>query len=115
MSPPNDFAFGPTSVVPSGASVSKKPNYLITLEDNTGKSRVLTRFITLDKPDFSEGFAQAKGIFSEKSEDEIINNISDILTSIKKELILEVMFPHHRIHSIRSLVFNAIKTQTIVK
>jgi len=113
--PPNDFAIGPTSVVPSGGVISKKPNYLITLEDNSCKSKVLTRFITLDKPDFLDGFILVKGIFTDIEEDAVINNISNILTTLKKELILEVMFPHHRIHSIRSLVFNAIKSQTVVK
>ena len=110
-----DFAVGTTTTVPTGAALNKKPSYLITLEDNSGKNKVLTRFIALDKPDFADGFIQVKGIFVDLSEDEVINNISEVLTNIKKELICEMMFPHHRISSIRSLVFSAIKSTTVIK
>lgn len=98
-----------------GAPISKKPCYLITLQDAAKNNMVLTRFIALDKPDQSEGFIQVKGIFLEIAEEEIINNFYDVLTSIKKELILEMWFPWHRIHSVRSLVFNAIKAQTVTR
>lgn len=98
-----------------GSAISKKPSYLVTMEDTSGKTKVLKRFITVDKPDLLQGFVQAKGFFSDAEEDEIINNLSGILTSTKKELICEIMFPWHKICSIRSLVFNAIKSQTLVK
>lgn len=111
-----DFAIGTTNVVPAGAPISKKPSYLITLEEFNGLAKTYQRFIAVDRPDFSEGgFIHAKGFFTDMPEEEIINNISDILTSIKKELLLEMSFPNHRIFSIRSLVFNAVKTPTIVK
>lgn len=95
-----------------GSPISKKPSYLITFEPTGAKAKVL-RFVAIDKPDCQPGYVQAKGVFVEEKEDEIINNVSGILTSIKKELVLEVMFPWHRICSIRSLVFNAVKTQTL--
>ena len=97
-----------------GSQISRKPSYLLTLEPSGAKGKV-QRFITLDKPDLLQGFVQVKGVYLNESEDEIINNVSTILTSIKKELVLEVMLPWHRICSIRSLVFNAIKNQTLIR
>ena len=119
-----DFAVGAVGQTISGAvqagnlggsPISKKPSYLITLEPPASKAKKMTRFITIDKPDLLNGFVQAKGVFVEESEDQIINNLSEVLTSIKKELVLEMMFPWHKICSIRSLVFSAIKTQSLVR
>jgi hypothetical protein len=106
---------GPTSLIGAQAPSLKKPPFLITLDDGvTGKVRNFQRFISLDKPQSENGFVQVKGIFCDKSEDEIIKSFSEILTSCPKELILEMMLPLHRIHSIRSLVFNAVKSITTV-
>ena len=106
---------GPNSLTGSMAPTLKKPPYLITLDDGvTGKTRIFQRFISLDKPESINGFIQVKGIFCDKDEDEIIKTFSDILTNSPKELTLEMMFPLHRIHSIRSLVFNAVKSVTNV-
>lgn len=110
---PSDIAIG-TTTFPVGAPTLKKPPYLVTLEENTGKTRATKRFISLDKPESINGFIQVKGIFSDKSEDEIVKTYSEILTSCPKEDVLEMMFPLHKIHSIRSLVFNAVKSQTAV-
>lgn len=91
----------------------KKPPYLITLDNGLiGKTQNYQRFISLDKPESLNGFVQVKGIFCDKSEEEIIKTFHDILTTSPKELTLEMMFPLHRIHSIRSLVFNAVKMTT---
>ncbi len=104
---------GPNSLLGAQAASLKKPPFLITLEDGvSGKTRNFQRFISLDKPESMNGFVQVKGIFCDKDEDEIIKSFTDILTGSPKELILEMMFPLHRIHSIRSLVFNAVKSMT---
>lgn len=104
---------GPNSLTGAQAPTLKKPPFLITLDDGvTGKTRNFQRFISLDKPESINGFIQVKGIFCDKDEDEIIKGFADILTNTSKELILEMMFPLHRIHSIRSLVFNAVKVVT---
>jgi hypothetical protein len=104
---------GPNSLTMAIAPSLKKPPFLITLDDGvTGKTRNFQRFISLDKPLSENGFIQVKGIFSDKDEDEIIKGFTDILTGTSKELILEMMFPLHRVYSIRSLVFNAVKTVT---
>lgn len=104
-----DIAISVSNRVPTGAPVSNKPSYLIYLEENSGKTKIIKYFITLDKPEQLNGFIQAKGIFADStmSEEDIIKNFSDILTGAKKELILEMMFPWHKICSIRSLVFKA--------
>lgn len=104
---------GPNSLLGAQAASLKKPPFLITLDDGvTGKTRNFQRFISLDKPESINGFVQVKGIFCDKDEDEIIKTFADILTNTPKELTLEMMFPLHRIYSIRSLVFNAVKTVT---
>lgn len=106
---------GPNSLLGAQAPSLKKPPFLITLDDGvTGKTRNFQRFISLDKPESINGFIQVKGIYCDKDEDEIIKTFADILTSTPKELILEMMFPLHRIYSIRSLVFNAVKSVTNV-
>jgi hypothetical protein len=96
-----DLAIGVTTMPPVGV-ISRKPSYLITLDGKTQK-----RFVTLDKPEIQNGFVQAKGIYSEESEDDIVQKYADLLTSSPKELILEMMFPLAKIVSIRSLVFKA--------
>lgn len=105
---------GSNALTTSGlAPTIKKPPYLITLENGvSGKNHLYQRFISLDKPEAINGFIQVKGIFTDCSEDEIIKAFSDILTTTPKESILEMMFPLHRVYSIRNLVFNAVKTVT---
>lgn len=120
---PSDIAIGANintpmggqAILPSGAPVKRIPTYLITLERTNGKSQIIERFISIDKPLAENGFIQVKGVFTERSEDEVIKSFNDILTNSPKELILEMMFPLHRIISIRSLVFNAVKTINQVK
>lgn len=104
---------GANSLLGAPAAHLKKPPFLITLDDgSTGKTRNFQRFISLDKPESINGFIQVKGIFCDKDDDEIIKTFADILTNTPKELTLEMMFPLHRIYSIRSLVFNAVKSVT---
>jgi len=106
---------GPNTLTGAPAPTLKKPPFLITLDDGvTGKTRNFQRFISQDKPESINGFIQVRGIFCDKEEDEIIKSFSDILTSAPKDTILEMMFPLHRVYSIRSLVFNANKTVTPV-
>ena len=105
----SDIAVSVSNRVPVGSPISNKPSYLVALEENSGKSRLIKYFITLDRPEQLDGFIQVKGVFADPSlqEAEIIKTFSDILTSAKKELILELWLPWHKICSIRSLVFKA--------
>ena len=99
--PEKDFAIG-VATLPAVGALSKKPAHLITLEGKPAK-----RFISMDKPELLNGFIQVKGIYSEEKEEDIAQKFADLLTNSPKELILEVMFPWHKITSIRSLVFRA--------
>ena len=101
--PDIDIAIGSVGI-PTTVAVSKKPPYLIYFEESNSK-KIPKKFITLDKPEMLSGFIQVKGFFTDLSEDEVIKNYSEVLTSVSKELILEVLIPWHRISYIRSLVF----------
>ena len=98
----NDIAISTTAGF-TNVSSPKKPSYLITIEGSKSK---LQRFVTLDKPELLQGFVQVKGFFSDLSEEEIIKNFADLLTSTSRDLILELMIPWHKISApMRSLVF----------
>lgn len=85
----------------------RKPAYLLKLIP-TNKRKKEEFFISLDKPTVFDGFVEVKGIFVDnKNEQDVIENYSTILTSAGKELISEMMFPWHRICSVRNLIFRA--------
>lgn len=101
--------------IPQVGQVSKKPCYLITLESASGKTKSIVYFIAMDKPDLLQNFIQVKGIYAEQSEDEITKRFGEIIANTPKESIVDMMFPAHRVYSIKSLVFNAHKPSTLVK
>ncbi len=111
-----DFAISVTGA-PAVGTISRKPSYLVTLEDPSGKGKTkgVSRFITLDKPDMQNGFIQVKGIYSDLPEEEIVATFLEILSGTPKEALLDMMFPVQKICSIRSLVFNANKPSSLVK
>jgi hypothetical protein len=109
-----DFGVSVTGI-PQVGQVSKKPRYLIVLSDQVGKGSLVSRFISIDKPDLLNGFIQVKGFFSDLSDEVISKTFVDLVESTPKESIVDMMFPWHRIHSIKSLVFNANKLSTLVK
>jgi hypothetical protein len=106
---------GAVAILPTGAPKRTTPPYLVTLVENTGKTQTMSRFISLDKPELVNGLIQVKGIYCDKAEDEIVKGFVNILATCPKDTILEMLFPIHRIHSIRSLVFNAVKNITPTK
>lgn len=101
--------------IPSVSTISKKPCYLIVLSDSAGKGTTVSRFIALDKPDLLNGFVQVKGIYVVAGDDVIVKTFTEIVASAPKDTIVDLMLPWHRIHSIRSLVFNANKPSTLMK
>jgi len=109
-----DFAVSSVGI-PSVATVSKKPCYLITLVDPAGKGTIVSRFITLDKPDLLSGFVQVKGTFVEGGDEVLVKTFTEVLAATPKESFIDIMLPWHRIHSIRSLVFNANKPATVIR
>lgn len=103
----SDIAIGPVGI-PMGAPLINKPSYLLTLEEGYGKAKHIQYFVTIDKPELQNGFVQVKGMFMEDIlEKEIILKYAEILAHSPRTLILEIFFPWHRIHSIRSLIFKA--------
>lgn len=109
-----DFAIG-VAGMPAVGVLNKKPSYLISLDTVKGKSKLVTLFITTDMPNLLNAFVQAKGIYSDLEEEEISKRFHEILSSSPKENFVDIMFPSHRILSIRSLVFNANKPSSFVK
>jgi len=104
-----DYLVG-TVGIPTVGVLNKKPIYLITLDDTEGKYKIVKKFIALDKPDSQNGFVLVKGFFTELDDDTITKKYQELLTSISKDLILDMWFPWHKINNIRSLVFNANKS-----
>jgi hypothetical protein len=106
---------GANSLLAAPAPSLKKPAYLVTLDDGvTGKARHFERFLSLDKPRAEDGIIEVKGFFCDKDEEQILKTFVDILNSTSKELYVEMIFPLQRVHSIRNLVFNAVKNVTPV-
>jgi hypothetical protein len=109
-----DFGVSVTAV-PQVGHVSKKPCYLVSLDGLNAKTKSVIYFIAMDKPDLLTNFIQVKGVYSDLSEDEITKKFNDILASTSKESFIDIMFPSHRVNSIKSLVFNANKPSTLIK
>lgn len=103
----NDISISPVGLN-NKVLTFNKPSYLVIFEDYAAtKKGNVKKIVTLDKPDCSGNFIQAKGIFSEASEEEVVSSYQNLLTEAKKEDIVEVMIPWNRIFSVRSLVFKA--------
>jgi len=109
-----DFAVSAVGI-PTVGYIAKKPSYLVSLEETVGKTKGLKFFIAIDRPDPLNGFISVKGIHCSASEEEISANFAEILATTPKEQILDMMFPIHRVYSVRSLVFNANKPSTLVR
>jgi len=109
-----DFAIGAVGL-PVVGNISKKPCYLVSLVDSTGKSKNLIQFLAIDKPDLLNGFIQVKGVYTSLAEDELVKGFNDLLSSTPKESILDLLLPCNRVYSIRSLVFNANKPSSLNK
>lgn len=108
--PDRDFAVG-TVGIPQVGKVSTKPRYLIQLYYS--KTVKLVNFIALDKPTFEADFISVKGFYCEETEDNIVAEFNDLVENTSKDQIQEIMIPNHRVHVIRSLVFNANKPATL--
>lgn len=87
----------------TAAAMLKKTTYLVSLSSNK-KNKY---FISFDMPELLNGFVRVKGFFSDNSESEINENFAEYITSVSKELILDIMFPSHKIEFLKSLVYKA--------
>lgn len=92
-----------------------KPSYLMLIEDAvTTKSKKVIKFICVDKPEFLNGFVQAKGFYCDDEPEQIIENYAALILNVEKEKIAEIFHPAARIINIRSLVYRAQKPQSSV-
>lgn len=109
--PEKDFAVGAVGI-PSVGAATKKPCYLVVLS-STGKK--MEHFLSIDKPDLLNGFVQAKGFYTDLSEDDLASRVVEVVSSTPKEEYLDIILPWHRIQSIRNLSFNAVKPISIAR
>lgn len=109
---PTDIAIG-TANLPTSTPTLKKPVYLVILVDGSGKTALQTHFIATDCPELAQSFVSVRGFYCDVSEESIIKGFVEIVNKAPKDKILEVIFPVHRIKSIQSLVFNAVKPTMI--
>jgi hypothetical protein len=108
-----DFAISSVGL-PQVGKVSNKPRYFIQMNPGTFvKTKPFINFVALDKPGFEIGFISVKGFYCDKSEEEIVASFTDLIVATPKDLIQDLLLPDHRIHVIRSLVFNAHKPSTL--
>lgn len=101
----HDYLIEANMGLPTGAPKLQKPSYLIILALGKG----FEYFIADNRPETMNSFVQVKGFFTTQLEKTIVANYADIIDKTPKEEILEMMFPIHRVHSIRSLTYNAVK------
>ncbi len=92
--------------MPAPGALNKKPLYLVTLSN--GKK--FDQFITIDRPIIETNILQAKGIYVTLSEPEIVLRAAELLT-LNKDSVLEMIFPLHRVFSVRNLIFNPNKNR----
>lgn len=102
----SDIAISPVALN-NRLGTTVKISYLVYLDIFENKKGNVKKFITIDKPDTSDSFVQMKGIFTEAPDEDIFSSYQSILTSSKKEDIIEIMVPWNRIHLLKSLVFKA--------
>lgn len=98
----HDIAIGPVGV-PNIAALAKKPPHLVSLSD--GKKNQL--FLSLDKPESLNGFIQVKGFYVEGTETDVSRDYLTLMGETKKDSIVEMYFPLHRVISIKNLMFKA--------
>lgn len=97
--------------VTDNTAISAKPAYLVSLTEKesqgVGKKAQAKRFIALDLPTMQPAFIQTKGFYTDADEATILVNFRQMQQEVNKEAIMEVYFPWHSVHSIRSLVFKS--------
>lgn len=91
----SDLAVGVVGL-PNVGALLKKPTYLVTLTEGEGKNKKEVFFLSIDRPELmNAGFIQTKGAFVDSAD----------ATEVIKDAVVEIIFPSHRIVSIKNLVF----------
>ena len=104
-----DLVIQSTTAVPFGSMISQKPSYLVKFLPEGKKAAKL--FFTIEQPKFEISFIQVKGFFFEGDEDTIYKTYNEIVASSDKSTYVEMWFPWHILHSVRSLVFKGDKSK----
>jgi hypothetical protein len=86
-----------------------KPAHLVYVVDNYDKrdNLKIRYLLTLDKPTMEVPYLLAKGYFIEKTEEEIHASFNEILATEKKESMIEIYLPWHRVFQVKSLIFKS--------
>lgn len=98
-----------TGFVPQTVPIIPKPPWLIFLKTQKKQPKFCLSeyFISLEKPLTEGNLLNCKGLFVDKTEDEILKNWQGILTSYKKEDIIELSVPVNEIFLIRNLGYKS--------
>jgi len=104
----NDITINPTGIISNVLPISNKPSYLVVFEERGAKSSIVIKnFIAIDRPDTETAYVKVKGFYVDCTEEHVINNYNELLTTTSRDVIVEMMIPWVRVHKIRSLVFKA--------
>jgi len=95
--------------VPDGSIISTKPAHLVSVAMSGGKIKKM--FIALERPVLEISHIQTKGFFVENTEENILENWTEIVKNTDKALHTEMYFPWHSVIYIRNLVYNANKSK----
>jgi len=103
-----DIAIRTTVSLPNAGGLSKKPPYLIELSESKKKPY----FLSLDRPEFQGNFVQVKGVYIDSSKlEELERDAITFASQIAKENICDMIFPIHRILSIKNVAYKAAKNK----
>lgn len=100
-----DMVLTPSLRVPEGSPISNKPSHLLVIEDEFAKIKL---FISIELPDMKNvSCVQAKGFFTDASEEEVIIHFSELIAKADKKNFVEIYVPWSRVVVIQNLVFRA--------
>lgn len=91
--------------IPTGPALKVVPSYLITLLPDLNSKKSYRLFVAVEQPVFMTDHIHTKGFFSDSSEDDIVLGYKEMVAAATQAQVLEMWFPWHTIHSVRSLVF----------
>lgn len=91
--------------IPTGPATKVVPSYLVTLEPDLSSKKSYRLFVAVEQPVFMTDHIHTKGFFTESSEDDIVTGYKEMVATATQAQVLEMWFPWHTIHSVRSLVF----------
>jgi len=85
-------------------NILRSPVYLVIFEGEDSKNSKIKKFIAT-RLDESANYVRVSGIYSNLSEDAIVEKFTSLLTEANKDLYLEMMIPFHRVLRIRNITY----------